>query len=79
MPRNVGKAFGALCRIVGALSLVINKCVTRLIRIEREITIIARFNTWEILSLAFSENSLPRDYYTNQNSRHCEKYTFKSV
>jgi len=73
MPRNVGKAFGALCRIVGALSLIINKCVTRLTRIE--ITI-ARFNTWEILSLAFSENLLPLlqikilDY---------EKYTFKSA
>lgn len=34
VPRNVGKAFGALCGIVGALSLVINKCVTRLTRIE---------------------------------------------
>lgn len=34
VPRNVGKAFGALCGIVGALSLVINKCVTRPARIE---------------------------------------------
>lgn len=56
MPRNVGKAFGALCGIVRALSLVINKCMTRLTRIE--VTTIARSNIWEILSFTFSKNSL---------------------
>lgn len=76
VPRNVGKAFGALCGIVGALSLVINKCVTRLTRIE--VTTIARSNTWEILSLASRENLLPRNCRMNHNSRHREN-TFKSA